>query len=96
MSVTQTRTLVRPTVGTLFYNPSPDFKDLIQEYKSNNKIILHPDELSADGLTLTIITEYADQATYDAFQAEAATVSHRQNKESYNTSNNITETSTVA
>ena len=96
MSVTQTRTIVRPTVDTLFYSPSPDFKNLVQEYKSNNKIIIHPDAMSADGLTHTVVTEYADQATYDAFQAEAATVAHRQNKESYNTSNNITETSTVA
>jgi hypothetical protein len=98
MSYQVTNTFTRPTMGVNFHlsNITDTYiQYVITNYKSTNKILDLTSNISEDGLTLTAVWTWANQAEYDAWTQDSVAIQQRQERDAWNEANGITMTQTA-
>jgi hypothetical protein len=92
-----TRTFTRPNTSIAWHNNSgrTDFQQAWLGYVSSAKITNHTSSVSHDGLTLTIETTWADEAAWQDYLANPATVGMVTARNAYNSAHGITDTRTT-
>jgi hypothetical protein len=85
------RVFTRPNVEVAFYQPTTAFKDHYRTaYKEAGLFLSNTVTISPDRLKQVISTMWADEATWEAYKADAICVDHFTARNAYNDANGIT------
>lgn len=88
-----TKVFVRANTNTSWFEPTQTFKDYNKQTYTDTGLRLSTDRnVSVDGLTKTVITEWKDQAAYDQFLNDSVCKEMFALRQTYNQANGITTT----
>jgi len=99
MSIKVTNVYTRPTTAVNFHVsnvPDSHIQHVLETYKNTGKVADVTTDLSDDGLVLTIVWIWVDQASVDEYDADPVIVAFKETSAEYNAANGITRTTTSA
>ena len=91
MAITVTLTQTRPNTGVAFHNASDDFKAFKLEMIDAGTLVDNGGNNDESGLVRTWTLTFTNDDAHRAFTDNAKQQAYRQDREEYNTLNNITE-----
>jgi len=97
MSIKVTNVYTRPSTAVNFHVsnvPDSHIQHVLETYKNPGKVVDVTTDLSDDGLTLTIVWIWVDQASVNEYDADPVIVAFKESSSEYNQSNGITRTTT--
>ena len=97
VTVTVTTVSTRPNADVAFWTFDEATRaHLTAEFRDTGKLLSRADDLSADGLTKTVVRTFADPAALDAYRIDASRTAASESQRAYNTLHGHVTTATIA